>query len=267
MSWIAGWLEEPTLAVAFAASLFAGVATGVGALPALALRQTSERTESSLMGFSAGVMLAASFFSLLAPAMEALEVAHGSALAGGWRAVAALVGGAVVLSALNRWAPHEHFVKGHEGAEVGSSLRKMWLFVVAITLHNVPEGLAVGVGVGSGVAGVGLPVTIGISLQNMPEGLVVALALLREGYTVRRALWVALLTGLVEPISSVAGFAAVSVSADVLPYGLAFSAGAMIYVISDEIIPESHRSEDAEAATWGTIVGFAVMTLLDVGFA
>lgn len=258
---IAEWLDQPTWYVALAASLAAGVATGVGALPILFVRTLTARTDAALMGFSAGVMLAASFFSLLLPAITELSAAHGD-LPGAMRACGGLVVGAVVLSALNRFTPHEHFLKGPKGSDP-RSLQRMWLFVVAITLHNVPEGLAVGVGVGSGEAGVGLPVAVGIALQNMPEGLVVAISLLREGYIRRTALLVALATGLVEPVSSVFGFAAVTVAAGLLPYGLAFAAGAMIYVISDEIIPESHRGDASEVATWGTIVGFVVMTVLD----
>lgn len=262
---ISDWLAQPTWYVAFATSLAAGVATGVGALPILLVRTLTGRSEAALMGFSAGVMLAASFFSLLLPALTELSESH-SELAGAFRACGALVAGAAVLGVLNRFTPHEHFLKGPKGSDP-RSLQRMWLFVVAITLHNVPEGLAVGVGVGSAQAGVGLPVAVGIALQNMPEGLVVAVSLLREGYSRRMALLVALATGLVEPVSSVLGFGAVSVAAGLLPYGLAFAAGAMIYVISDEIIPESHRGEAAEVATWGTIVGFVVMTVLDTALA
>lgn len=261
-------LEQPTFGVAFLASLGAGVATGAGALPVLALgfrgrpeeRPLSDRSEAGLMGLGAGVMLAASFLSLLLPAMDLLG-AHG-ALGASFRAVGGLLVGAVVISLLNRWTPHVHFIKDRE-AEVPSRLSRTWLFVLAITLHNVPEGLAVGVGVGSGQAHVSLPVILGIALQNMPEGLVVAVSLLREGYTRRASVGVALLSGLVEPLASVLGFAAVSFSATLLPYGLAFAAGAMLYVVSDEIIPESHRGDAAEIATWGTLIGFCLMTVLD----
>jgi zinc transporter, ZIP family len=251
---------EPTVWVALLASGAAGAATGVGALPALFVSGTSERTRSAMLGFGAGVMLAASVFSLLLPSLELFRQQAAS-----WPAVGTAVGlllGAAVIELLNRYAPHEHFIKGPEGHHT-RSLRRVWLFVIAITLHNFPEGLAVGVGVASGDASISLPVTIGIGVQNMPEGLVVALALRHEGYGPLRSIWFALLTGLVEPSGGLVGFGAVALSSGLLPWALAFAAGAMLYVVSDEIIPESHRGAYAGSATWGTVVGFSGMMLLD----
>lgn len=257
---------EPTWATALGASLVAGLATGAGALPAAFVGHAGPRAESAMMGFAAGVMLAASFFSLLLPALEQLGAVYPAGLAVGARAMGALVLGALVIGVLHRLAPHAHFLKGKEGLEL-AALRRVWLLVIAISLHNVPEGLAVGVGVATGEWGVALPVTVGIALQNAPEGLVVALALIREDHGRAAAIAIATATGLVEPIASVLGFLAMGLASGLLPYGLAFAAGAMIYVVSDEIIPESHRAGFSGAATWGTVGGFALMGLLDAAFA
>lgn len=147
---------------------------------------------------------------------------------------------------------------------VWNNLARIWLFVIAITLHNLPEGLAVGVSFGSGNIDNGLAIAIGMALQNMPEGLVVALALVSEGYSRPLALGVSLLTGLVEPIGSFVGASVVSVAQDILPWGMAFAAGAMLFVISDEIIPESHRKGSERQGALGVIVGFVVMMYLDI---
>jgi ZIP family zinc transporter len=245
------------------ASFWAGaLATGLGALPVLLMSSLSARTRAGLSGFSAGVMLAASFFSLLAPGLER------SAAWGRWPSITAaslsVLLGAGVIAAFNRLTPHEHFIKGPEGPG-RDRLARIWLFVFAITLHNFPEGLAIGVTVSSGDAALGLPLTTGIALQNIPEGLVVAVSLVKVGYARSRALFVAFLTGLVEPLGAVAGSLGVGLAAGALPIGLFLSAGAMIYVVSDEIIPESHESEHASFATWTTLVGFVLMMALDVG--
>jgi ZIP family zinc transporter len=273
-TWLAGggaagggsWSAGGGVWAALAASGAAGVATGVGALPLVLVRTTSDRTRSALMGFAAGVMLSAAVFSLLVPSLAQLREESGSAaLAGVWATLGLLLG-AGTISLVNHFAPHEHFIKGREGSDP-RALRRVWLFVIAITLHNVPEGLAVGVGVGSGEDAVALPVTLGIALQNMPEGLVVALALAQEGYSRKAAIGVALLTGLVEPLGSVVGYGAVTLMREVLPWALAFAAGAMLYVVSDEIIPETHRASTAETGTWGILVGFVLMMWLDTALA
>jgi len=237
----------------FLASLAAGLATGVGALPVLFVKRPSKRYLDLMLGFAAGVMLAATAFSLLIPAIED---------GGAWVAVGGLLLGALALHLIDRFVPHEHFIRGHEGPS--SRLRKIWLFVIAITIHNFPEGLAVGVGFGSGALSPAIALAIGIGLQNMPEGLAVALPLVGEGYSRRRALLYATLTGLVEPIGGLIGVALVLIARPLLPWGLAFAAGAMLFVISDEIIPESHRNGHERLATFGVMIGFAVMMLLDV---
>jgi len=237
----------------FLASLAAGLATGVGALPVLFVKHPSKRYLDLMLGFAAGVMLAATAFSLLIPAIKD---------GGAWVAVGGLLLGALALHLIDRFVPHEHFIRGHEGPS--SRLRKIWLFVLAITIHNFPEGLAVGVGFGGGALGPAIALAAGIGLENMPEGLAVALPLVGEGYARRRALLYATLTGLVEPMGGLLGVSLVMLARPLLPWGLAFAAGAMLFVISDEIIPESHRNGHERLATFGVMIGFAVMMLLDV---
>ncbi|MBL27430.1 MAG: ZIP family metal transporter [Rhodospirillaceae bacterium] len=251
------------IALGFAGSLAAGMLTFVGALPVLAIREMSPRVQDVMLGFAAGVMLAASFFSLILPGLEAAQTITASEQAAAMTVIAGILLGAFAVWSIHRFAPHEHFIVGREGTDA-VRLSRIWLFVIAITLHNFPEGLAVGVGFGGGDVDNGIALAIGIGLQNMPEGLAVAVALLSEGYKQRTALLVALATGLVEPIGGVVGATIVSLSLWLLPWGLAFAAGAMLFVISDEIIPETHRKEFATQATAGLMAGFAVMMYLDV---
>jgi len=248
-----------TLRAALAATLFTALATGAGALPVLFVRHISDAARDSLLGFGAGVMLAASFFSLLAPALESAATVSGSAGGGALTVAIGLSLGAAVLMAADRWLPHEHFVKGREG---GSSHHdaSLWLFVIAITLHNVPEGLAVGVAQGGGN---GSALTAGIAIQNMPEGLIVAIALVSLGITRLKAVALALATGMAEPLGGLIGASAISHAAAMLPWGLAFAAGAMLFVISHEIIPETHRNGNERVATIGLIGGFVLMMLFD----
>jgi ZIP family zinc transporter len=197
-------------------------------------------------------MLAATSFSLIVPAIE---------LSGPWVAVFGVVLGAFVLHLVDRSVPHLHPLLGAEGPP--SKLPRVWLFVLAITIHNFPEGLAVGVSFGSGDVTAGLVIALAIGLQNMPEGLAVALPLLREGYSRGKSLWYGTLTGLVEPVGGLLGVALVSIFIPILPWGLAFAAGAMLFVVSDEMIPESHRKGFEREATFGLIAGFVVMMALD----
>jgi ZIP family zinc transporter len=232
-------------------------------VPALWARHVSERGQDTLMGFSAGVMLAATAFSLVAPALRLGDEQLGSRLTAGLGVGGCVLAGGLFLEACNRLVPHEHFVKGREGGPAGAHLKRIWLFVLAITLHNFPEGLAVGSGVGSLDAKVAGPILVGIALQDIPEGFVVALALTQVQYSPRQGLFVAGVTGVVEAAAALVGFAATSLTAGVLPWALAFSGGAMLYVISDEMIPESHRKEFAKEATAGLMVGFVLMMVLD----
>lgn len=246
----------------FLGSLVAGLMTAVGGLPVLFGRAPSVRLQNIMLGFAAGVMLSASFFSLIIPALEIAEVDHPDST---WPAVIVVLGilaGAGAMMLVNALVPHEHFQTGPEGPT--SRMRRIWLFIFAITIHNFPEGMAVGVGFGSGDFANGMSLATGIGLQNLPEGLAVAVALVSEGYPRGRAFLVAAATGLVEPVGGLIGAAAITLAEPLLPWGLVFAAGAMLYVISHEIIPETHRRGQSTSATAGLIVGMVVMLFLDV---
>jgi ZIP family zinc transporter len=249
--------------------------TALGASLVLFTQNVSRRYLDASLGLAAGVMLAASFWSLLAPSIEmAEELGYG-----GLKWVPPLVGfiaGAVFLRVVDRILPHLH--PGLAEAEGPStSLRRTTLLVLAITLHNIPEGLAVGVAFGAAAnpalseadklaqLGAALALAIGIGLQNFPEGTAVALPIRREGAGRLRSLWWGQLSAVVEPVAGVAGAALVLLMMPILPYALAFAAGAMIYVVTEELIPESQTNGNVDLATMGVIAGFAVMMMLDVG--
>lgn len=248
-----------TVIIGFFASIVAGLATGLGAMPVLIFRDISYRTANTMLGGAAGVMLAATSFSLIVPG-----IAYGNQVwpgHGGYVVAIGMMIGAFFLDLADRFLPHEHTIMGPEGPE--SRLRKIWLFVIAITIHNFPEGLAVGVSFGGGDLKNGLVLAMGIALQNMPEGLAVALPLIGLGYDRKKAVWIATLTGLVEPVGGLLGVTAVTLFHPVLPVGMGFAAGAMLFVISDEIIPETHSKGKARSATFAVMVGFIIMMLLD----
>jgi ZIP family zinc transporter len=247
---------------ALVGGLMAATATALGTLPVLLSQRFSQRAFDSMLGFGAGVMLAASAFSLIVPALRAArELGHGAWAAGGIVSAGVLAGGALLL-AMDQWLPHEHFFKGREGP-AAIALKRTWLFVFAIALHNVPEGLSIGVAF-AGTDWLGAQaLATGISIQDVPEGLVVALALRGAGYGRIPAAALGAASGLVEPIAAVLGVGLISLSAGLLPWGLAAAAGAMLFVISHEIIPESHRKGHEAWATGGLMVGFVLMMLLD----
>ncbi|MGC1307031.1 MAG: ZIP family metal transporter [Phormidesmis sp.] len=248
--------------VGFLASLGAGLATGVGALPVMLPFDMSARTQGILLGVGGGIMLAATSFSLLIPGTEAaMNLGYSQTMAAGVMVAGVLLGG-IALWLAHAFFPHEHFFKGKEGREA-QNFEQIWLFVLAIALHNFPEGLTVGVSVGSGAAG-GLALAGGIGLQNIPEGLVVAIALRNLGYTPLYALGISTLTGLIEPVGGLLGASVVSVSETLLPWGMAFAAGAMLFVIVDEIIPEVDQKDLGQVGTFGLMIGFVVMMFLDV---
>ena len=246
------------------ASLAAGLMTALGALPVLFGRAPSPKLQDTLLGFAAGVMLAASFFSLILPSLEAGRALYGEGVAPALVTCAALVLGVLAVAGLNEALPHEHFAVGREGPEA-VELKRIWLFVIAITIHNFPEGLAVGVGFGDGDIRAGTSLAVGIGLQNAPEGLAVAVSLLSvNGFSRLGAFAIAGATGLVEPVGGLVGVTAVVLAEALLPWGLAFAAGAMLYVISHEIIPETHRRGFENHATAGLTVGLVLMMFLDV---
>lgn len=240
------------------ASLLAGLATGLGALPALFFSEVSRKTLYTMLGGAAGVMLAATAFSLIVPAIQ-----YGNQLwpgRGVYVTGAGILAGSLLLVLADRWLPYERFL---EEGERFDSLRKVWLFIAAIVLHNLPEGGAVGVSFGSGDWHNGVALAIAIGLQNIPEGLAVAMPLVALGYRRQQAVLIATLTGLIEPIGGFLGVALVKVFLPLLPIGMAVAAGAMLFVISDDIIPETQSRGKARYATFAVIFGFIVMMILD----
>lgn len=255
--------DLPIILLGIAGSGIAGLGTGVGALPIFLFSRISQNVQGALLGFGAGVMLAATSFSLIIPGLETALETTGSAIGSAVMVIVGVLLGGGFLWLSHRYFPHEHFFKGQEGVNV-ANLKRVWLFVLAIAIHNFPEGLAVGVGFGGGNIANGTALTLGIGLQNMPEGLVVAVSLLTENYSRLTAFWISLLTGLIEPVGGVLGATAVSLFLPLLPLAMGFAAGAMLFVISDEIIPESHRLGYEKAATIGVMLGFVLMLFLDV---
>ncbi|HEX9580168.1 MAG TPA: ZIP family metal transporter [Gemmatimonadales bacterium] len=230
--------------------------TFIGTLPVLLVRGVSRRLMDGMMGAAGGIMVAASCWSLLIPALD---------LGGVWRSLAGLLLGAAAMWALDRLIPHLHSEFPEEATAEGPRVAWMrsTLLMAAITIHNLPEGLAVGVGFGSGDLHRALVLALGIGLQNIPEGLAIALPLRRDGMSRRRALWYGQLSAAIEPVAAVAGALAVSVVAGLLPFGLAFAAGAMLFVVVEELLPETTRSGNVDVATGGFVAGFALMMALD----
>jgi ZIP family zinc transporter len=251
-----GRLETP-VGDALLGGAMAACATALGAAPLLVMRRIGNASQGALLGFGAGVMLAASVFSLLIPGFEAARAQGAGALDAGLIAAAGFALGASALLVLDRCLPHSH------APDATRSANAVWLFVFAIAVHNIPEGLAIGVA--AGTPGSGNAVATGISLQNVPEGLIVAIALATAGYRRALAFAVAAASGLVEPVAALAGSLLVGEAAALLPWGLAGAAGAMIFVVSHEIIPESRRRGHVGLATCGLAAGFMVMALLDGG--
>ena len=243
----------------FLASILAGLATGVGALPALFFKNISTRLFNSMLGAAAGVMLAATAFSLLVPGMDYGEqIWPGKGLL---IVSAGMLLGALFLHFADEKLPHLHFDAVAD--ESLDSLQKISLFIIAITIHNFPEGMSVGVSFGSGDMKNGLVLSIAIALQNLPEGLAVALPLVGLGYNKWKAVALATLTGLVEPVGGLLGITMVTIFSTVLPIAMGFAAGAMLFVISEEIIPETHSKGRSRIATFSLMIGFIIMMMLD----
>ncbi len=261
--------------MALIATIFTWFVTALGAATVFFTKTVNQKVLDAMLGFAAGVMIAASYWSLLAPAIEMSEE---NAAAGGlpsW--VPAAIGfmtGALFLFSIDKILPHLHIGFRTEEAEgIKTTWHRSVLLVLAITLHNFPEGLAVGVAFGAlayqdsitieMLAGP-VALAIGIALQNFPEGLAVSMPLRREGFGRFRSFWYGQLSAVVEPIAGVLGAALVLIMEPMLPYALSFAAGAMIFVVVEELIPESHRKGNTDLATMGAMVGFTVMMILDV---
>lgn len=237
-------------------------ATAIGALPALFLRSISQRMEDSMLGFAAGMMLAASAFSLILPGIAAGETLFGSTAVGASVVVAGMLLGMMLMFGLDEFTPHEHESTGPCGPEA-AGCERIWLFVFAIALHNLPEGMAIGVGFAQDDVKVGLPIAMAIALQDVPEGLAVALSMVAAGFRRTTAVLVAAASGLLEPIGALLGVGLSSSSLFAYPLGLGFAAGAMLFVVSHEVIPETHRNGHQRYATLGLMLGFCLMMVLD----
>ncbi len=264
------WFKQlPPVTQALVATLFTWFVTMLGAGLVFFFKTINRKVLDGMLGFAAGVMIAASFWSLLAPAIEMAAASGGPA----WVPATAgfLLGGAFLWS-VDKVLPHLHLGFPIEEAEgIHTHWRRSVLLVLAITLHNIPEGLAVGVAFGA--LGAGLPsatlagaiaLALGIGIQNFPEGAAVSVPLRREGMSRLKSFWYGQLSGAVEPVAGLIGAAAVILMRPILPYALAFAAGAMIYVVIEELIPESQLKKNTDIATVGAMLGFAVMMTLDV---
>jgi ZIP family zinc transporter len=253
---------EDALRLAFLGGLAAALATALGTLPVLLAQKTSERAREAFLGFGAGVMLAASAFSLIVPGLAAARGLGFDRWAAGGLVGAAILIGALLIVALDGVLPQEALAGGLSGAEA-SRMRRTWLFVFAIVLHNVPEGLAIGVGFAATDPSHATALATGIALQDVPEGLVIAVALLEAGYGRGPAIAIGAASGLVEPLGAILGALVMGLSQQLLPWGLGVAAGAMLFVICHEVIPAAHRPASSSGATAGLLLGFVLMMLLD----
>ena len=239
-------------------ALGVGGATIFGSLIGFAFKKISHRFSDIVLAFAAGVMLAAAVLGLVLPAVE---------YGGKWgllHAVAGIFAGALCLNLIDKLVPHLHRLMGPDTEQHSSSqLSRVLLFVTAIAIHNLPEGIAAGVSFGSGDTAQALVIAGGIALQNIPEGMVIIGPMLAAGVTPRKTFICAMVTGLVEVAGTLIGYLAVSVASAIMPFALAFAGGTMLYVISDEMIPETHH-EDSRGATYALLVGFCVMLITDV---
>lgn len=238
----------------------AGLSTGIGSLPILFSEDVSQKKLDVLLGAAAGIMLAATCFSLIVPSLEA----GGGTIKGVLITSLGIFLGGVFLDLVDKYSPHEHLLDHRKEGLDNNNLKRIWLFVIAITIHNFPEGLATGVGFGAGNISDGITIATGIAIQNLPEGLAVALSLRGVGYSKKEAIIISALTGFVEPIAALLGLGLVSIFKPLLGFILAFAGGAMLFVISDEIIPETHRNGFEREATYGIMIGFIIMLILDV---
>ena len=257
---------DPRILAALYGGLVAALATALGTLPVLLSQRISQRFNDAMLGFGAGVMLAATSFSLVLPALSAAQAqGHGPWPAGGIVGMGIVLGAACLFLA-DRFVPHSR--PGHGRSAAGAAAhRRAWIFIAAILLHNAPEGLAIGVAFAGTDMLQAQALTLGISIQDIPEGLVVALAFRGIGGGRAQAVALGIASGLIEPVAAVLGAAAISLSVGLLPVGLAFAGGAMLYAVSHEAIPGAHQQGNARLATGGLVLGFVLMMLLDTALA
>lgn len=266
------WIYENPILAALIGTMFTYAITALGSALVFPFKKVSKKLFNGMLGFSAGVMIAASFWSLLAPG---IDLSEDLGIVPWVPAVIGFLGGGIFLLLVDRFLPHMHVMTKHEEG-VKSSWHRSVLLVLAITLHNIPEGLAVGVAFGyaasafgssleaSAAIGGAIALAIGIGLQNFPEGAAVSIPLRREGMSRTKSFMIGQFSGMVEPIAGVVGAILAISMRNSLPYALSFAAGAMIYVVIEELIPESQMMETTKIATIGAMVGFAVMMTLDV---
>ncbi|MEG3753885.1 ZIP family metal transporter [Psychromonas arctica] len=238
------------------------VATAVGTLPALFIKEIPRKLSDAMLGFAAGMMLAASAFSLLLPGIEAAIDFTDSTFLGGMVVLFGMIIGVALMMGLDEFVPHEHMDSGPCGAG-HEACSRAWLFVFAIALHNFPEGMAIGVGYAQGDLSVGVPLTTAIALQDIPEGLAVALTLRATGFNTGFSVLIAMATGLLEPLGSLLGVSLAGGFIVAYPIGLGLAGAAMLFVVSNEVIPETHSNGNKTVATIGLMIGFALMMLLD----
>ena len=240
-------------------ALGVGGATVIGALIGFIFKNISHKFSDIVLSFAAGVMLAAAMLGLIIPSLE-----YGGKY-GILITVAGIFAGAVCLNLIDKLVPHLHKIVGVEPeSHHNANLNKVLLFVLAIAIHNLPEGIAAGVGFGSGDTTQALIIAGGIALQNIPEGMVIIAPMLAAGISPRKTFILAMITGLVEVLGTLIGYFAVSISTAILPFALAFAGGTMLYVISDEMIPETHAHGSERGATYALLIGFCVMLVTDV---
>lgn len=241
-------------------ALGVGGATVIGALFGFTFKNISHKFSDIVLGFAGGVMLSAAAMGLVVPSIEA----------GGKNAAlvttAGVLTGALCLNAIDKLVPHLHRLVGadqEKHSERNTKIDKIMLFVLAIAIHNLPEGIAAGVGFGSGNNAQALTIAGGIALQNIPEGMVIIAPMLSAGISKNRAFLTALLTGIIEVLGTLIGYFAINISTAILPFALAFAGGTMLYVISDEMIPETHSHGNERGATYALLIGFCIMLLVD----
>jgi ZIP family zinc transporter len=256
---------------AFLATCFTWAMTALGAATVFIAKDLSRKILDVMLGFSGGVMIAASIWSLLIPS---IQMSQAGDLPIWFPAVAGFLMGGIFLLGVDRVLPHLHLGFSIQEAEgIKTNWQRVVLLILAITLHNIPEGLAVGVAFGAVVSGLSdstifsaIALAIGIGIQNFPEGAAVSMPLRREGMPRLKCFWYGQLSAVVEPMAAVIGAGAVILIQPILPYALSFAAGAMIFVVIEELIPESQRDGNVDLSTIGAMIGFALMMILDVSF-